>query len=129
VTGSEALLKAGTFQPHLLLLELFLPDLPGDEVCRQIKGHPQTQGIKIIAMSTDPEIWQWARARGCEADAFLPKPFTLRELLAQGTALLGPLIAPVEGIGESWAAGPTDPTSLPASVPARGATDGHETLR
>jgi CheY-like chemotaxis protein len=129
VTGSEALLKAGMFQPHLLLLDLSLPDLPGDEVCRQIKGHPQTQGIKIVAMSANPQMLQQARARSCEADAWLAKPFTLRELLAQGAILLGPLFTPMVGIEGSWAAGLLDGTSLPASIPSKGATDGHETLR
>ena len=49
--GFDAGTKVLTFQPHLILLDLMMPDLNGFDVCRFIKQNPETKNIRIIAMT------------------------------------------------------------------------------
>ncbi len=51
--GLSAGLKAAQFMPSIMLLDIALPGLNGMEVCRNLKSNPQTENIKIIAMSGD----------------------------------------------------------------------------
>jgi CheY-like chemotaxis protein len=79
-SGREALEKVGTLHPHLILLDLFMPDLNGDAVCRQVKASPATRDTPVIIISTDtPEVRQICFAAG--ADDFLPKPLQRETLL------------------------------------------------
>src|SRR5260370_39757161 len=48
--GYEALLKIGSFQPHVLLLDLRMPELDGFEVCRRVKKAPPNKTPKICGM-------------------------------------------------------------------------------
>ncbi len=86
--GYEGILKVGTFRPHLLVLDLRMAGLDGFEVCRRIKAAPATRGTKILALTAYPENAAKERALECGADAFLTKPFTVRELKAQVRRLL-----------------------------------------
>ncbi|MFZ1059522.1 MAG: response regulator [Candidatus Rokuibacteriota bacterium] len=86
--GYEGMLKVGTFRPHLLVLDLRMPGLDGFEVCRRIKADPATQGTKILAITAYHEDAAKERALECGAEAFLPKPFTLKELKAQVKRLM-----------------------------------------
>ena len=80
--GSEPL-------PHLVILDLMLPDIDGLEVCKRIRSLPGPAGRTPILMLTakgDP----MDRIIGLEigADDYLPKPFEPRELLARIRAVL-----------------------------------------
>lgn len=88
--GYEGILKVGTFRPHLLVLDLRMPGLDGFEVCRRIKADPATRGTKILAITAYPEDSAKDRALRAGADAFLVKPFTLKELKAEVKHLLRP---------------------------------------
>jgi excisionase family DNA binding protein len=86
--GYEALVQVGIFRPDLLVLDLRMPRLDGFEVCRRLKARPDTQSIRILAITAYPE-----EARGailaCGADDFLEKPFGLPEFRDRVLALLG----------------------------------------
>jgi excisionase family DNA binding protein len=88
--GYEGLLKVGTFRPHLLVLDLRMPDLDGYEVCRRIKGDPATQATKVLAITAYAEESAREAALKSGADAFLAKPFANKELLAQVRRLIKP---------------------------------------
>src|SRR3990172_6912886 len=88
--GYEGMLKVGTFRPHLLVLDLRMPGLDGFEVCRRIKADPATRGTKILAITAYPENSARERALQSGADAFLAKPFTVKELKAEVKHLLRP---------------------------------------
>jgi excisionase family DNA binding protein len=88
--GYEGLLKVGTFRPHLLVLDLRMPELDGFEVCRRIKGDPAIQATKILAITAYPEDDAKEKVLQCGADAFLAKPFALKELRAQAGRLIEP---------------------------------------
>jgi CheY-like chemotaxis protein len=66
-------------KPDILLLDLWMPVLPGDEVIRNLKSNPATSTIPVILISASSEAQKVAVATG--ADAFLAKPFQLDELI------------------------------------------------
>ena len=66
-------------RPDLLLLDLWMPALNGDEVIRDLKNNPATRSIPIILISASPEAKSVAAETG--ADGFLAKPFHLQELV------------------------------------------------
>lgn len=88
--GYEGLLKVGTFRPQLLVLDLRMPGIDGFEVCRRIKSDPVLRTAKILAITGYPEGDARERALESGADAFLTKPFTVEELMAQVKRLLRP---------------------------------------
>jgi len=78
--GREAVEKARTFLPNLVLLDILLPDIDGYEVFRQIRTMPRTAHIPVIFLTQRDE--RYARIQGLEmgADDFITKPFDPDEL-------------------------------------------------
>ena len=79
--GGEALRKARSFSPDLILLDWMLPEMDGLEVCKMLRKDPQTSGIPIIMLTAKAS--EIDRVLGLEmgADDYLTKPFSPRELL------------------------------------------------
>ena len=50
-TGPQGWSWQGTHQPHVVLLDLHLPDLSGEELVRKLAADPQTAGMPIIVIS------------------------------------------------------------------------------
>lgn len=98
-TGQKALALARSRDPHLILLDIRLPDISGFDVCRQLRAEGLRQPILILT-ARDEEL---DRVMGLElgADDYVVKPYRLRELIARIRALLrrayGELAAPVKG--------------------------------
>src|SRR5882672_6510251 len=88
MTGEEALAQIVRVRPDLVLLDLMLPDLPGTEVCRRIKGDARTRQLPVIMVTARGE--EVDRLVGFElgADDFVTKPFSVRELLLRIRAVL-----------------------------------------
>jgi len=84
--GRAALQMAREQSPHLILLDIRLPDITGFEVCRQLRGAGLRQPILMVT-ARDEEI---DRVLGLEmgADDYIVKPFSLRELVARVRAAL-----------------------------------------
>lgn len=72
----------------LLVLDLTLPDLPGEEVCRQIRKEPAVQGIPILITTGRLEEGVAARCFDSGADGYFVKPFDREDFLAYARALL-----------------------------------------
>jgi len=72
--GYEGLMKVGTFRPHLLILDIFMPGLDGFHVCRAVKEDPATQPTKILAITGHLAGDVRAQSFAAGADAFLEKP-------------------------------------------------------
>jgi DNA-binding response OmpR family regulator len=83
--GRDALRQFYTHKPHLVLLDLMLPDIDGWQVCQQIREMSDVPIIMVTALSRDREI-----IRGLEsgADDYVLKPFSPDVLLARARALL-----------------------------------------
>ncbi len=82
-TGAEALRQAVATRPHVVLLDVKLPDLDGYEVCRQLKAHPVTSGIPVLHLSAaHRDAGDHARGLDAGADGFLVEPVAPEILLA-----------------------------------------------
>jgi two-component system phosphate regulon response regulator PhoB len=94
-SGNEGLEIWRDFEPHLILLDITLPDLSGFDVCRRIrKETAKRQPIIVILSGRSDEA---DRVAGFEAgaDDYLVKPFSARELRLRMRARLSPrLLAP-----------------------------------
>lgn len=65
-------------QPDLLIIDLQMPGLAGDEIVRELRASAKHSPLKVIMMSAS--LQGKAIAAACGADAFLAKPFDLGEL-------------------------------------------------
>lgn len=83
--GEEAILKAQTVNPSLIVLDLMLPKMNGWEVCRRIRAGSQVPIIVLTARADDAD-----RIAGLDlgADDYLTKPFNPGELVARIKAVL-----------------------------------------
>jgi two-component system, OmpR family, phosphate regulon response regulator PhoB len=86
--GAEGLRLAREQRPDLVLLDLMLPDVPGTEVCKQLKESPATRGVPVMMLTAKGE--EIDRVVGFElgADDYVVKPFSVRELLLRIQAIL-----------------------------------------
>ena len=84
-TGSEAITKAESTDPALILLDLNLPDIDGLEVCRSVRAKSQVPILMLTARDDDVD-----KIVGLEvgADDYLTKPFNPRELVARIRSIL-----------------------------------------
>ena len=83
--GEAALEAFGSYEPHLIILDIMLPKLDGTEVCRRIRSQSDVPIIMLTAK--DDEI---DRVVGLElgADDYVTKPFAVRELVARVRAIM-----------------------------------------
>jgi CheY-like chemotaxis protein len=81
-SGEEALALAFENPPDIVLLDLRLPDLPGDEVLRRLKGRPETAGSHVVVLSAEAHTLRRDELLAAGADAYLTKPIDVGELLA-----------------------------------------------
>jgi DNA-binding response OmpR family regulator len=86
--GLEALECVKRQAPDLILLDLELPYLSGDEVCRKLKGDPATQFIPVVMVTAQGEAQNKLAAWDYGADEFLSKPFRMVEVTARCRSLL-----------------------------------------
>lgn len=79
--GAEAIRKARSFSPDLIVLDLMLPQIDGLEVCKLLRKDPQTSSVPIIMLTA--KAAEIDRVLGLEmgANDYLTKPFSPRELL------------------------------------------------
>ena len=87
-TGPEALRAARSRPPHLVVLDLLLPEMDGLEVCRRLRADPATERIPIVMLTARAE--EIDRVVGLElgADDYVAKPFSPKELVARVRAVL-----------------------------------------
>jgi signal transduction histidine kinase/CheY-like chemotaxis protein len=79
--GENALALAKEHQPDLVLLDLHLPDIPGEEVLAQLRADEQTDAIPVIVLSADATSAHRRDLMAAGADEYLTKPIGVRELL------------------------------------------------
>ena len=84
----DALVLAFSRKPSLLLLDLVLPDLPGEEVCRRLRAHAPTADIPVIMLTVKDSETDKVIGFETGADDYVTKPFSEQILLARIRALL-----------------------------------------
>ncbi len=88
MTGDQGLSSARENRPDIIVLDLMLPGLNGHEVCRALKGDPNTETIPILMLTAKGEPHERVKGLELGADDYVTKPFSPRELVLRLQALL-----------------------------------------
>lgn len=86
--GEEALRLVRTHDPDLLVLDVMMPRLDGHEVARRLKADVMWSRTPILMLTALASVENQVEGIEAGADAYLPKPFDLRELQAKVKALI-----------------------------------------
>lgn len=86
--GDEALVMVREQAPDVMLLDWMIEEIPGIEVCRQLRKDRETARIPILMLTARGEEEDRLRGFKTGADDYVTKPFSLRELMARVEALL-----------------------------------------
>jgi DNA-binding response OmpR family regulator len=84
-TGTQGLEAARTKSPDLVVLDLMLPELTGEEVCRILREESDVPILMLTARDSEPEK---VKGLALGADDYMTKPFGVKEFLARVEALL-----------------------------------------
>jgi len=87
--GHEALTRAQTESPDLIILDLMLPKRNGYEVCATLKQDARYRHIPIVLFTAKNQPQDETLGMACGADAYVKKPFNAPQLLEQVHGLLG----------------------------------------
>jgi two-component system cell cycle response regulator len=121
--GADCLAKTAEHRPDLILLDLNLPDLPGQEVLRRLRADPRSRDIPVIVLTADGDQAARLAAFAAGADDVIVKPAGEQVLLARVRNLLraraevgfaGAEALPAPGLAE--AAAPFEPGATVAVV-------------
>jgi DNA-binding response OmpR family regulator len=78
--GEVALDKTRQLMPHLIILDIMLPDIDGYEVCRRLRINTRTSHIPIIFLTQKDERSDKLQGLELGADDYITKPFDIEEL-------------------------------------------------
>ncbi|MDO3409415.1 response regulator transcription factor [Saccharibacillus sp. CPCC 101409] len=84
--GSEALREAEAFRPHIVVLDIMMPEMNGFEVCRRLKK--SGSNVAVIMLSAKDGVDDRVSGLTLGADDYMVKPFSFEELLARIQARL-----------------------------------------
>jgi len=87
--GFEAGLQVNHFKPHLMILDIMMPDIKGYEVCRKIKSDEKTKDTCIIVLSAYLDDEKFKKMKEYGADVCFSKPLPLPQLKKEVARLLG----------------------------------------
>jgi CheY-like chemotaxis protein len=79
--GREALEAVAQDKPHLILLDLMMPEIDGYEVLRRLKADPETADIRVIILSALNSNEDIVKGFDLGANDFLTKPISMEKLL------------------------------------------------
>ena len=81
--GSEAIKIIDNDQPHIIVLDIMMPNVDGYEVCQYIKKDDTLKGTKVIFLSAKSKQEDIDKGYEMGANLYLTKPFSTRELVKQ----------------------------------------------
>ena len=87
-SGEQALALVRSARPHLVLLDVMMPERSGYEVCREIRSRPEIARTRVVMLSAKGGRADVARGLEAGADLYITKPFSNRELLDRIRQLL-----------------------------------------
>lgn len=78
--GAEAVQKAGSDKPDLILMDIVMPDMDGYEACRRLQADPVTKSIPVVFVSSKNQRadHMWAKMQG--ARMLISKPYTQEQI-------------------------------------------------
>ena len=87
-TGEDAVTMARHFKPDCLVLDVNLPGISGFDVCRILRDDPANQRTTIVILTGDAAPSEKVMAFSLEADDYMVKPFSPRDLVSRVTAAI-----------------------------------------
>ena len=87
--GIEASIKLGTYRPDLLILDIFMPEMDGLEVCRNICSEPELSNLKVIITTGHPDHPKLDEVVKLGFTNILSKPFDLLNFIKDIETILG----------------------------------------
>lgn len=88
MNGKEAIAAAKSFQPHLIIMDVMMPEMDGIEAARQIKSNPEFKNTLILFLTARGEEYTEIAAFESGATDYVVKPIKLRALISRINALL-----------------------------------------
>ncbi len=88
VDGENALSRAISDKPDLIVLDWMLPRRNGLEVCREVRSDPGLSGTRVLMLTARAQEVDVERAFAAGAEEYITKPFSPRELVLRVTTLL-----------------------------------------
>ena len=82
-SNGEEGLRLAEMMPDVILLDIMMPGIDGLEVCRRLKGNPQTRDILVIMLTARTTMEDILKGFEEGADEYITKPFNVEELLAR----------------------------------------------
>lgn len=86
--GEEAIRLAKTVKPHLILLDVMLPEMDGIETCEEIRKDPDIKGVLIAFLTARGEDYSQIAGFEAGADDYIKKPIKPKLLVSKVKALL-----------------------------------------
>ena len=86
--GQEALDAIARQAPDLVLLDVMLPRVSGYDVCQRIRQNPAWAAVRIMMLTAKGREVEMTKGMALGADAYVTKPFSTKDLLAQIRAQL-----------------------------------------
>lgn len=85
--GEETIPMVKSFVPNVILLDVFLSGIDGIELCKRLKGNPETKDIPVVLFSAHTNKEEVMKF--CKADDFLQKPFEVCQLVDKISSNIG----------------------------------------
>ena len=86
--GIEATIKLGTYRPDLLILDIFMPEMDGLEVCRIIKNEPELSDMRVIISTGYPDHKKLEEMAKMGFSNVISKPFDLMDFVKKVESIL-----------------------------------------
>lgn len=86
--GKVGLDKIRTLKPDLVLLDVFMPEMNGYEVCRIAKSDPELKNIPIVFLTACAQDADIEKGRAAGGDGYLTKPYEGKALITEIQRLL-----------------------------------------
>jgi CheY-like chemotaxis protein len=80
--GREAVGIAARTRPDIVLLDLWMPDMDGYAVAREIRAHPGLERVRLVAVTASAMVGDRARIAGAGFDGYIQKPIDPETFIA-----------------------------------------------
>ena len=88
INGIEALEKAATWKPHLVLLDVMMPEMDGIETCEQLRKRATSSNLAIVFLTARSEDFTQVAGLEAGADDYITKPIKPKVLVSKIKAIL-----------------------------------------
>jgi excisionase family DNA binding protein len=94
--GVAACIRIPQFRPHLIVLDLVMPELSGVDLCRAVRSYAEFKRTKLLVITGQPDSARLQEALDSGADGWLSKPVAFADFIARIRAALGLPSAPAQ---------------------------------